>query len=156
MSKVLHVLKVRHRDSTGVHENVGKAENTSLLQNLFSTGGRWSISRLAQDLALEVTSIRLGNCLFNRCWDKDVARLTEGFLEVAGELTTWVSFKGVVLSEVGLTFINVQTVGVVDATIEFDKACNLSAAILCAELGEVVPDVTNALDDKRFVLEAGG
>jgi hypothetical protein len=108
--KILEPLKVRHSDTTTVHQQVGKNHTIALAQqNVLSSRSGWAVGSLDNDLGLNALGIATVDLLFESSGNEDVAWLLQDTEGVGGERTASKAFERALGLPVGLKGLDIQT-----------------------------------------------
>lgn len=145
MVEVLQPFEVGDGDTTSVQQDIGKDEDTSLGEDIFSSEGSGSVSSFSQALALELVGIELVDGLFDGSRDSEIAGLVESAIILIA-LTTGEVEEGSLGSSEFEELIGVNTIGVVDGAFNIDDTDQLGT-LFSHELTGEVADVTETLDN---------
>src|SRR5450756_1853881 len=150
---VLNPLEVGDGDTASVAQNVRDDKSAVLLKNFVCIRVDPTIRQLDDDLRLDVLCVVLEDSVLESCRNIDVdvqcAQLLVGHV-----VEPFIPLHSAVLGLIGLQIIGVDTLGVVDATVDHRNGNDLCAIFLMKDPGSIEADIAKTLNGDSGALEA--
>ena len=142
-------LEIRNGDATSVEESVRYNHNPSFLEDCIGTRSCRSIRGFSNNRGFDSGRVFCCKLILKRGWHEDIALQLQTIVRILNNFSSRIPLDGSSFFTIHGNFFDVKSLWIIDATISLNNP-NDACIRLHQELGGMVPDITETLDNDVF------